>query len=130
MHIFTYLYLVPVSGCIYSHTCTWYQYLGAYIHIPVLGTGMCVWVCRHLGSQLAEMERAIERMMEADLVHFALEDIALKVMAIGNPSLVSDISSSEVLYMYIHVYALGVLCCFALSFVWPSLLLPSFCISH
>ena len=30
---------------------------------------------RHLGSQLAELERAIEKMMEADFVHFALEDI-------------------------------------------------------
>ena len=33
-------------------------------------------VCfRHLGSQLAELERAIEKMMEADFVHFAMEDI-------------------------------------------------------
>ena len=55
------------------------------------------------------MERAIERMMEADLVHFALEDIALKVTAIGNPSLVSDICSSEVLYMCMHW-----VCCVAL----------------
>ena len=30
---------------------------------------------RHLGSQLVELERAIEKMMEADFVHFALEDI-------------------------------------------------------
>lgn len=30
---------------------------------------------RHLGSQLAELERAIEKMMEADFVKFAMEDI-------------------------------------------------------
>jgi hypothetical protein len=50
---------------------------------------------RHLGSQLAEMERAIERMMEADLVSFAMEDIALRGRAISNHSLTSDVSSSE-----------------------------------
>ena len=27
--------------------------------------------CRHLGSQLAEMERVIERMMETDFIDFA-----------------------------------------------------------
>ena len=61
--------------------------------------------CRHLGSQLAEMERAIERMMEADLVHFAMEDISLRMRAISSPSLTPDISISEVpvdspVYMY------------------------------
>lgn len=35
----------------------------------------CVCVCRHLGSQLAEMESAIEKMMESDLVEYAMEDI-------------------------------------------------------
>ena len=35
---------------------------------------VCVYF-RHLGSQLAELERAIEKMMEADFVHFAMEDI-------------------------------------------------------
>lgn len=30
---------------------------------------------RHLGSQLAELEKAIEKMMEADFVRFCLEDI-------------------------------------------------------
>jgi hypothetical protein len=50
---------------------------------------------RHLGSQLAEMERAIEKMMEADLVDFAMEDIRLRVKAFSNPSLNSDVSASE-----------------------------------
>ena len=37
---------------------------------------ICSLMCfRHLGSQLAELERAIEKMMEADFVQFALEDI-------------------------------------------------------
>ena len=33
-------------------------------------------------------------------------------------------------FLFGKVTALGVLCCFALFFVWPCLLLPSFCISH
>ena len=68
------------------------------------------------------MERAIERMMEADLVHFALEDIALKVTAIGNPSLVSDICSSEVLYMYVCMHWV---CCVALLYGLACFFLPS-----
>lgn len=36
---------------------------------------------RHLGSQLAELEKAIEKMMEADFVHFALEDIVHRLPA-------------------------------------------------
>lgn len=31
--------------------------------------------CRHLGSQLAEMENVIEKMMESDLVEYAIQDI-------------------------------------------------------
>ena len=58
---------------------------------------MCIMcLCRHLGSQLAEMERAIEKMMEADLVHFAMEDIGLRVKAFSNPTLSSDVIASEV----------------------------------
>lgn len=34
---------------------------------------MCM--CRHLGSQLAEMENVIEKMMESDLVEYAMQDI-------------------------------------------------------
>ena len=56
---------------------------------------------RHLGSQLAEMERAIERMMEADLVDFTRKDIGLRLKAISNPSFNSDVNASEVLYIYI-----------------------------
>ena len=77
---------------------------------PLVLAGVCqsplysCWLChcRHLGSQLAEMERAIERMMEADLVNFAMEDIALKGRAITNPSLAPDISSSEVHRMCVY----------------------------
>ena len=37
---------------------------------------MCIYLCyRHLSSQLVELEKAIEKMMEADFVHFAVEDI-------------------------------------------------------
>ena len=32
-------------------------------------------MCRHLGSQLAEMENVIEKMMESDLVEYAMQDI-------------------------------------------------------
>ena len=35
---------------------------------------MCC-VCRHLGSQLAELERVIERMMEADFIEFATANL-------------------------------------------------------
>jgi hypothetical protein len=31
---------------------------------------------RHLGSQLAELERVIERMMEADFIEFATANLA------------------------------------------------------
>ena len=57
---------------------------------------LSVCLSRHLGSQLAEMERAIEKMMEADLVDFAMEDIGLRVKAFSNPSLNSDVTASEV----------------------------------
>ena len=36
---------------------------------------------RHLGSQLAELERVIERMMEADFVSFAMEDIQQRLQS-------------------------------------------------
>ena len=62
-----------------------------------------VWVCRHLSSQLAEMERAIVRMMEADLVRFAMEDIHLRMRAVSHPHLSSDVITSEV-YPYIYMY--------------------------
>ena len=58
-------------------------------------------LCRHLGSQLTEMERAIERMMEADLVHFAMDDMELRLRALSNPTLSSDVIASEV---YTHPF--------------------------
>lgn len=38
---------------------------------------------RHLGSQLAELERAIEAMMESDFVRVALEDVRARVRYAG-----------------------------------------------
>ena len=64
--------------------------------------------CRHLGSQLAEMEKAIEKMMEADFVHFALEDICHRLPAMlrkdGLHLTNSEMESSEVQYMNIATY--------------------------
>ena len=39
---------------------------------------------RHLGSQLSEMENVIEKMMEADLVDFAVQDIRYRLEASQN----------------------------------------------
>ena len=36
-------------------------------------------VCRHLGSQLAELENAIEKMMECDFVSFYMEGLKMKL---------------------------------------------------
>ena len=61
---------------------------------------VCTLCFRHLGSQLAELERAIEKMMEADFVQFALEDILHRLPAVVRkdglqlPNL--DTESSEV----------------------------------
>ena len=69
---------------------------------------------RHLGSQLAEMEKAIEKMMEADFVHFALEDICHRLPAVlrkdGLHLTNSEMESSEVQYMHIHVHGYGAIC--------------------
>ena len=43
----------------------------------------CLLTCRHLNSQLIELENAIERMMESDFVHFTIEDIQSRIK---NPS--------------------------------------------
>lgn len=38
---------------------------------------------RHLGSQLHELEKAIENLMEADFIHVALEDLRSRVIFVG-----------------------------------------------
>ena len=36
-------------------------------------------MCRHLGSQLSEIETLICRMMEADLVEYAMQDVRTRL---------------------------------------------------
>ena len=68
-------------------------------HIPPLPP-------RHLGSQLAELERAIEKMMEADFVKFAMEDIQQRLQyaqEMATPHSNPERTDSEVLpYCYWH----------------------------
>ena len=46
----------------------------------VLRVNVCVLIiCRHLGSQLAELENAIEKMMECDFVRFFMEGLKMKL---------------------------------------------------
>ena len=45
----------------------------------LLVVGIDVYVGRHLGSQLAELENAIERMMECDFVSFFMEGLKMKL---------------------------------------------------
>lgn len=48
--------------------------------------------CRHLGSQLAELERVIERMMEADFVEFATANLGrMAEDEMGNEDLVDEV---------------------------------------
>ena len=48
--------------------------------------------CRHLGSQLAELERVIERMMEADFVEFATANLnKMTEEEFGNEDLVDEV---------------------------------------
>ena len=54
----------------------------------------CVLLCRHLGSQLAELENAIEKMMESDLVEYAVQDIRHRLEVCRDPTL-GDTESSE-----------------------------------
>ena len=51
---------------------------------------------RHLDSQLAELEKMIERMMEADFVHFTLEDVRNRVTRTRGISSSPDGVDSEV----------------------------------
>lgn len=56
-----------------------------------------VCICRHLGSQLAEMENVIEKMMEADLVEYAVQDIRHRLEACRDLTLAeTETSESEV----------------------------------
>lgn len=60
---------------------------------------------RHLGSQLAEMENVIEKMMEADLVEFAVQDIRYRLEVCQNAAVPEDgTSESEVMHSHIHTY--------------------------
>ena len=49
---------------------------------------------RHLGSQLSEMENVIEKMMEADLVDFAVQDIRYR-LEVNQHMSVSEEGTSE-----------------------------------
>ena len=51
--------------------------------------------CRHLGSQLAELERVIEKMMEADFVEFATANLnRVAEDELGNEDLVDEACSN------------------------------------
>lgn len=53
-------------------------------------------ICRHLGSQLAELERVIERMMEADFVEFATANLGRTAEDdMGNEDLVDEVFSNR-----------------------------------
>lgn len=53
-------------------------------------------ICRHLGSQLAELERVIERMMEADFVEFATANLSRTAEDdMGNEDLVDEVFSNR-----------------------------------
>ena len=59
---------------------------------------VCQWLvgalfsCRHLGSQLAELERVIEKMMEADFVEFATANLnRVAEDELGNEDLVDEV---------------------------------------
>lgn len=53
-------------------------------------------LCRHLGSQLAELERVIERMMEADFVEFATANLGRTAEDdMGNEDLVDEVFSKK-----------------------------------
>ena len=49
---------------------------------------------------------------------------------VGHVQLDTDVYVYSSSFFFRKMTALGVLCCFALVFVWPCLILPSFCISH
>ena len=66
---------------------------------PFTSSCVCVCVCvcvyvdvslcalfSHLGSQLVEMAKAIERLMETDFVHFAQQEIQHRLTLLRNPS--------------------------------------------
>lgn len=51
-----------------------------------------LWLHRHLGSQLAELERVIERMMEADFVEFATANLSkITEDELGSEDLVDEV---------------------------------------
>ena len=70
---------------------------------------------RHLGSQLAELERAIEKMMEADFVKFAMEDIQQRqqyaqemAAAHSNPERAdSEVCTAMLLYWTLYMYVVA-----------------------
>ena len=61
--------------------------------------------CRHLGSQLAELENAIEKMMEADLVEFAMQDVQYRLEMCRDESLANEASESEVCVILIIIHS-------------------------
>ena len=66
---------------------------------------LCTDCCRHLGSQLAEMENVIERMMEADLVDYAVQDIRNRLEVSQLAAMPEErATESEVLCLKICIY--------------------------
>ena len=58
----------------------------------------CLLTCRHLNSQLIELEKAIERMMESDFVHFAIEDVQNRIKNSSNEVAGSEKAETEVTF--------------------------------
>lgn len=65
---------------------------GCKIHFSSICNEYYPAICRHLGSQLAELERVIERMMEADFVEFATANLGRTAEDdMGNEDLVDEV---------------------------------------
>ena len=79
---------------------------------------------RHLGSQLAELERAIEKMMEADFVKFAMEDIQQRLQyaqEMATPHSNPERTDSEV-WPYCYWHCIYVCCYPVLTRMYCSIL--------
>ena len=64
---------------------------------------------RHLGSQLIELEKAIEKMMENDFVRFALEDIQHRIKNSSTDTVGTARAETEVSIRLLNSFSLVIL---------------------
>jgi len=85
------------------HLATCFKSGGYKVHLSSIFSSKYYFaICRHLGSQLAELERVIERMMEADFVEFATANLGRTTEDdMANEDLVD-----EVFLIYKHIKGL------------------------